>query len=376
MIFRSLSLTIFVIVLALSGEGGCHAQQPADHVADFRQLLQKIAVHSPDPCGEAEQSWDSGGVESSLFSHAADAVVRSLNAASSTPKSPHDRATDALKVLKQMSAETNVTWPDENRFHFEVFDFTPVMVIKMSIRAQARFFLFGAPRFQDGKRNQLWKQVWADPHSPTDEASQESVDIYPLHRGPAGNVRFLVHVDYSGCAGSVGVGYEGYEWDGESESATEILEQKGAFGLDSPKAFPQIGKLRTAGPLVTLPYCWFSAIDWWDNPSLCAVDTYDLSGDEVKFHSRIFNRPDLVPIAKAVEYAEKHDYLAVRGYCASDSVARRLVEKVPDTSGADDPKVTRTGAGRERVVFNDDPRDYFDVEKRAAGWVVTAFRLE
>jgi hypothetical protein len=68
---------------------------------------------------------------------------------------------------------------------------------------------------------------------------------------------------------------------------------------------------------ITIPYCWFSAIDTWDNPSMCAADIYDLSHDDVRFVSRAVNRPDLLPIAKALEYVSKHDYPAVLAYCAS-----------------------------------------------------------
>ena len=86
----------------------------------------------------------------------------------------------------------------------------------------------------------------------------------------------------------------------------------GSFGLDDKvPGFPQIGKLQTDGPLIIPPYCWFSSIDTWDNPSLCAVDTYDLSRDSVRFRSRTYNRPDLVPIAKAIEYAQQRGYRAV-----------------------------------------------------------------
>jgi hypothetical protein len=272
-----------------------------------------------------------------------------------------------------MSAKTNAAWPDENRFHFEVFEFSPALVVKVSIRAQADFLVFGVLQVQDGKPHRLWRQVWADSRPRSEDVPQKSVEIYPLHRGPSGNIRFLAHFGYSGCAGSVGVGYVGFEWDGGGESATEILQQDGSFGMESPKLFPEIGRLRTAGTLITLPYCWFSAIDTWDNPSLCAVDTYDLSGDDVRFRSRLYNRPDLVPIAKAIEYADKHDFQAVRGYCASDSVARRFVQDIPGVSGASDPRVARMGNGNERVAFVD-AGSYFDVEKRADGWVITGFR--
>ena len=154
---------------------------------------------------------------------------------------------------------------------------------------------------------------------------------------------------------------------------TKIIKQDGASGLDEePKEFAETGELRTKGSLITLPYCWFSAIDTWDNPSLCAVDTFDLSGDNVRFRSRLYNRPDLVPIAKSIEYAEKRDYPAARAYCASAKVAHRLVHGSPPHADAM-LQTKRTGKGKERIEMGD---GFFDVEKRAGRWLVVAFRSE
>jgi hypothetical protein len=128
-----------------------------------------------------------------------------------------------------------------------------------------------------------------------------------------------------------------------------------------------IGLFRTEGSLVTLPYCWYSAIDTWDNPSLCAVDTYDISGDAVRFRSRTYNRPDLLPIAKAIEYARERDYPAVLAYCTSGDVARRLVRDIPPRFFAGVLQVTRTANGKEHIEME----SYrFDVEKRADRWLV------
>jgi hypothetical protein len=253
------------------------------------------------------------------------------------------------------------------------------LVVKMGIRQDERFFAFGIPA-DSAKSDHAWQQIGWNDESSQFSVPPSRVDLYPLHRGPSGHARFLANMIYSGCAGSIGVGYDAREWDPEGTgSLARIIKQEGSFGLDNKVPdFPQIGKLQTDGPLITLPYCSFSAIDTWDNPSLCAVDTYDLSGDEVKFRSRLYNRPDLVPIAKAIEYAGKRDYHAVLGYCASDAIARRMVRDLPpDVGGADPLQVTRIGSGRERVRLGDPDSGYrFDVEKRGHRWVVVAFGTE
>lgn len=154
----------------------------------------------------------------------------------------------------------------------------------------------------------------------------------------------------------------------------QIIKQAGSFGLDDKvPGFPQVGELQTEGPLVTLPYCWFSAIDTWDNPSLCAVDTYDVSGDDVRFKSRVYNRPDLVPIAKGIEYAEHRDYLAVRGYCASDNAAQKLVRDISPDFFAGDIQVLHVDAEKEVVNLGDPTTYRFVVGKHKGEWRVTAF---
>lgn len=204
---------------------------------------------------------------------------------------------------------------------------------------------------------------------------QSRLDLYPLHRGPSENARFLARFGLSGCAGSTGVVYEAREWDPKGfGDLKQIIKQAGAFGLDdNVSGFPQIGELRTEGLAITLPYCWFSPIDTWDNPSLCAVDTYDLSGDDVRFRSHAYNRPDLLPIAKALAYAEQRDFPAVLGYCASSQVARKLVRNVPPFVFAEELRVSRIGKGKEHVELGYEPTYGFDVEQSVDGWRVVAF---
>lgn len=382
MALRSISAALLAFGLfVIFGAEQCFSTtvEQSDSPPDSPQLLQKMTAYSPDPCGPPygqEMNWHSAEVESPLWERAADIVTQALNATAASPVLPLGRATEALKKLEQMSAEINVAWPEENRFHFQILDLPPAIVVKMKIRTHGRFFVFGIPEEDSGKPNRLWHRVGSDDESIGQEVPQSWLDLYPLHRGPSGNVRFIAKFIHSGCAGSIGVAYDAREWNPTGAGYLEqVIKQAGSFGLyDKEPGFEQIGKLRTEGSLITLPYCWFSAIDTWDNPSLCAVDTYDVSSDDVKFRSRAYNRPDLLPIAKVLEYAEQRDYLAVLGYCASSQVARRLVRDIPPSvyAGALLP-VTRTGQGKEHVEVG----GYrFGVEKRAGRWLVVAFSAE
>ena len=140
---------------------------------------------------------------------------------------------------------------------------------------------------------------------------------------------------------------------------------------DKVPGFSEIGELKTKGPLITLPYCWFSPIDTWDNPSMCAVDSYDLSGDTVEFRTRTYNRPDLLPVAKALEYAEHRDYPAVLAYCASPAVARALVRTAPSSVFEVELKTKRIASGLESVTS--DGGFTFVVAKHNGRWLVTRF---
>ncbi len=381
MVFRTIAAAMLACTLiAFSGEQELQAQvqQPASRPS-VRQLLQKIGELTPDPCGPPfgkEDNWHSANVESRLFEDAADLITRGLNASSASL--PADRAAEALKELEAMSVKINASWPPESRFHFQILDLPPALVVKMSIRTHQTFFVFGEPEEVAGKPNRSWSEVGFDEEFVQRDVPQSRLDLYPLYSGHSGKTRFLARFVPSGCAGSLGVVYDAREWNpkGTGDFA-QIIKQDGAFGLDGKVAgFERVGKLRTEGPLITLPYCWFSAIDTWDNPSLCAADTYDLSGREVKFRSREYNRPDLVPIAKAIEYAQKRDIHAVLGYCDSADVARRMVRDIPPLVVGGDLRITPLGAGKKRVEFDDPPAYRFDVEKHGDRWVVVAFSAE
>jgi len=385
--FRSIpTVVIASALLALCGANQCFSAPPAqDPIQHFRQTLQMIASDSPDSCPGYYTEGPKARVESTLFGLANDIVTAELNATPAGPKPPVERATEALKNLERISAKINAAWPKENRFHFQVLDISPVIVIGVSFRARARFFVVGIQEDPKWNPKRLWENVGNDEESldPTRIGYRFKIDLYPLHRGPSGNARFLSRFIYDPCAGLIqSVSYDAYEWDPQySGSLEQIVKQQGDFGQLESAGYPplpddpfaQIPQLRTEGPLISLRYCWFSAIDQGDSRDMCAVDTYDLSGDDIKFHSREYNLPDLLPIAKAIEYGEKRDYEAVLGYCSSDDIARRMVRDIPMRVFAGELLVTRKGEGKEHVEMEFPSHYRFDIEKRDGRWLIVAF---
>ncbi len=383
---RSVAIVVAFLVVASPGVAqGVVTQQAAESAQrqdTFRQSLQELVAYSPDPCGPPfgrETDWHTSTIEDRLFDAAEGIVADALNDIAAE-QSPKERATAALRRLADESARINVGWPEENRFRFELLDIAPALVVRMGIRTHERFFVFAIPEVVTGKAHATWSEIGSDEEGLADhEVARSTLSLYALHRGPSGNARFLAIFGHIGCAGSTGVEYDAREWNPEHiVGLAQIIKQSGAFGLDgNVPGFPQIGELKTDGVRVTLPYCWFSPIDTWDNPSMCAVDTYDLSGDNAKFISRVYNRADLLPVAKAIEYAERRDYGALLGYCASPQVADGMVRDLPPFVFVDDSiQVTPTGYGKERVEIGDGPAYRFDVEKRNGRWLVVAFKSE
>jgi hypothetical protein len=370
-----------VLVSVLSGVAvtqenlGASPQQESVPRPDFHQLLEKIASFSPDPCDSPDEvNQESADIESSAFDRAADAITKSLNAGGASQSSAMERATEALTRLRRMSAEINASWPEENRFQSEILDLPPVLVVKMGLRSHETFFVFGRSEGKSGNLSQDWHSESSAEGMIDHNVLHSGLGLYPLFRGPSQHARFLASFGYMGCAGGAWGLYSAHEWSPRLGHLELIIKQAGSFGLDDKvPGFPQIGKLQTKGTLIALPYCWFSPIDTWDNPSLCAVDSYDVSGDNVRFRSHTYNRPDLVPVAKVLEFAEQRDYRAVLGYCALGDVARRLVRDIPPYVFADDLRVSITGANKERVELGFEPTYRFDVEMLAGRWQVVGF---
>jgi hypothetical protein len=371
--------TIVLLLFIPSARAFSASPQSNDPESILTELLSAAAELSPGACDPPygpEADAQARPLEIRVFDAAAAMITTALNAEGQSPRPPSDRATELLRRLEAVSARVNSAWPEESRFHFEVLDVPPALVVKASIRTSQRFFVFGIPEEDsNGNRNERWVLAGSDERQ---EAPVSVLDLFPVHRGPSGRARFLAKFIRSGCAGTFAVTYDVREWvPGGMGALDQIVKQVGTFGVhvkpDDVPGFPEIGTLQTEGAVISLPYCWYSRIDTWDNPSLCAVDTYDLSRDAVRFESRTYNRPDLVPIAKAIEHAMRHDYPAVLGYCASGEIARRLVRDMARDFFAEDLRVTHPRPNVEHVEFGFEAPYSFDVEKRGGRWMVTAF---
>jgi hypothetical protein len=340
-------------------------------------VLRQMAGVASDDCSppftpaktdEVHQSED-------LLFTAVDALVADrLNQPTPAPAAAAEaRAKSALVEVERSSAENNNDWPSENRFHFQILDLHPAILVRMSYRDRARIVLFGS--FNLGTDSAVDPGTkWREVSFPDPSTRASGIDLFPLHRSPSGRARFLAKVWRSGCAGSIGEDYYGYEWDGEAgQSPSQMINIQGAEGLDDT-ASKHVGKLSTSGKIITLPYCFFSAVDTWDNPTLCAADSFDLSGDAARFIGRIYNAPDLVVVNNAIRHAQARDHAALRAYCTSDAVANRLIRDIPPYLHADVLERIKAGRVRERIVL-EEGTVHFNLVRSRRGWLLEGFRI-
>jgi len=160
----------------------CWAQAELTHSApDVQQLLTKLAGVKPDPCGPPyEVIANPADIEDHVFRQAEEIVIKALNENSADRKESLQRAGQALKRLEQLSADINAPWPEENRFHFQMLDLSPALVVKMAIGTHDRFYVLGIPAESHGDQERLWQEVGRDEEIIGDRVPQSHLEIYPF----------------------------------------------------------------------------------------------------------------------------------------------------------------------------------------------------
>jgi hypothetical protein len=372
---------IILLATSLGWPSLCRArtQETSEPIQQFQATIVKLASAPADDCG-----WESGSspsfsgdtvkLENTLFHDADASIVKSLNASVGEPKEAVSRV---LESMSNMSGDVNKAWPADRIFHYELLEIDPAFVVNYHFRSRSTWSVFAVPALtidREKGKNTKWVRVESDENRWAEHNSNENMEVYPLERGPSKLARFLAKSSHVSCGdGQTGVEYVGYEWNPAwTGTIAKVLRRKGAV---SGEIFPAIGKLQTTGSRITLPYCWWSAVDSSVWATLCSVDTYDVSGDQVRFMGTETNRPDLETVAKVIEYSQNRDFQAVLAYSASESVAKTLVALMP-------PSVYNAGGNLEPPVGNLQTVDLensdhlrFVLEKRGGRWVVVRFML-
>ena len=139
----------FALLLACASGIRAAAQQPSKTEPGFEDLLKKISAAPGDACEYSVEDFSS--TEFHLFEQADKVVATRLNdkaarsARSTAGDSPLTRAIEALRGLERLSGEINKGWPDKKRFHFQVLDVPPALLVTMTYRNRATFSFFAIP---------------------------------------------------------------------------------------------------------------------------------------------------------------------------------------------------------------------------------------
>jgi hypothetical protein len=138
-----------------------------------------------------------------------------------------------------------------------------------------------------------------------------------------------------------------------------------------------VGALRTDGVMISLPYCRYSAVDIYADVTLCNLDLYDVSGDNVRFIETRAENPDLDAVARLVEYARTRDLPAVRAYTTDDKTAALVLQRMPSSYHSFmDRKVTPAGPDKETVLLRNGARWRFELVKTKGRWLISDFVIE
>ncbi len=357
-----------------------------DPMPTFRAALEKFRDAASDTCAGPGNAFEAGNNERGIFGPARNVVLTGMNASSN----PEKDIAPILQTLVDASKDINAAWPDESRFHYKLFRFPSLFVVQISFRDKEQFFALGKPaKPQYGK---AW--INAGESIFEDQPRGQHVEITPLKSAADGKPRFLTTLTWDGCAGNtIGVKYEVYEWNvGEGTALDTLLSQHGVLNLvdyeevtetdssgkPSGKArFSSVGKLTVSDSRLSLPYCEFSSVDWWDYATLCYLDTYDLSPNGIRYVSTQINRPDFNTVAKVTEYAHRHDIQALAGYTTTETLARQLVTAMSaDTMRADMGYAVKHVSSSKEILFpaEEGSGASFTLEKINDRWLVDGFK--
>jgi hypothetical protein len=373
------------VAFALATPAPASPQEPGVAKPSFVTLLERAASMPVDWCEAPPQA--DGDIEKAILQSAEAEVLGRLNEDSPGPGASSEsealaRAQSVLAELGRASTRVNANWPEEARFRGEALAIAPLVLVTSRFRFQAALSVFAiAADARDGRPR--WRRLGDPSDAAPTERPSSSLEVFSIARGPSGRARFLVRKQFSGCAGSVGLSYRLLEWDprysGWFETVIAVDGAETWADSTDPKNlsawFPAAGVLRTTGTKITLPYCWWSPLDTWDNPNLCSADAFDVSGDRVRLLGSVANRPDLLPIARVITHAQARDYRAVLAYCRSPAVARRVMRELPMPTFPDNLTVVRLGPGKESVDVGFDEPVQFVVERLRGVWTITRFHF-
>ena len=198
-------------------------------------------------------------------------------------------------------------------------------------------------------------------------------ELFPLWRGPSGNPRLLEIKHFSTCMAGMTLDYavNGYEWHSRESSMTRIIAKESSFSTG------QKWKFSTVGKTITIPYCWSGALQLGTvSAPICSIDTYDLSGDVVRFLRAENDPEDLAFVARVLRYVESRDMMALSAVCLSPEIAGKVMAMMPPEpffgTGYERKPV---GPDSEQLDFSDGFEMKITLKRQRGSWRVAAVEV-
>lgn len=162
----------------------------------------------------------------------------------------------------------------------------------------------------------------------------------------------------------------GYEWHSRESSMTRIIAKESSFSTG------QKWKFSTVGKTITIPYCWSGALQLGTvSAPICSIDTYDLSGDVVRFLRAENDPEDLAFVARVLRYVESRDMMALSAVCLSPEIAGKVMAMMPPEpffgTGYERKPV---GPDSEQLDFSDGFEMKITLKRQRGSWRVADCR--
>src|SRR5579884_2538342 len=186
------SLTFAAASIALAFAFAGHftpvASQNNNPISEFKTVVTKLATEpSTDFNPETKPSANLRQNEALFVRFAAETILDALNSESGEPASITNKA---LRNLNKIVDSATGSWPKENQFRYKTLDLSPLIVVKLGIRSRETFRAFGLP-LVNGPEKRQWVFVNYTDIRSSFPYCDDSLELFPLRRGPDKNPRFL-----------------------------------------------------------------------------------------------------------------------------------------------------------------------------------------
>jgi hypothetical protein len=145
---RRAGWTSGLLILLMSSQRAYGQPTNTDPMSQFGATLSELATEPPRDCNaDGLPSNAVGSTEQRLFKNADDILLKARSGTNNPPAA----AVSALQNLRDLSAKIQANWPQENRFHYEVHNWSSLIVEVFDTQPSDFFCFWCAPVGRAGK---------------------------------------------------------------------------------------------------------------------------------------------------------------------------------------------------------------------------------